>query len=181
MKLSIINTVSIRHLQTIMKMKRTLLAFTLCGILATSCQAKENNAENPAPETTETSAKKAKVVPEYLTQQAFKTKVADYEGQDFKYLGDKPCVIDIYAVWCGPCKKLAPVLEELAGEYQGKVQFYKVDAEKETELAAAIGIRSYPTLLFIAKDKKPILVEGAYPKEALQEIIRENLLDPTEL
>lgn len=158
-------------------MKRLIIALSLCGILTTSCQAQEKKTENKVPATTQIASK---VVPEYLTQEAFKTKVADYASNDFKYLGDKPCVIDLYAVWCGPCKQLAPVLEELAEEYKGKVQFYKVDAEKETELAAAIGIRSYPTLLFIAKGKKPILVEGAYPKETIKEIIRENLLAPAE-
>lgn len=160
-------------------MKKLIIAFSLIGFLATSCQAQEKKAEDHSPVTTEKTT--SKVVPEYLTQAAFKTKVADYTSKEFKYIGDKPCVIDLYAVWCGPCKQLAPVLEELAGEYKGKVQFYKIDAEKETELAAAIGIRSYPTLLFIAKDKKPILVEGAYPKETIKEIIQENLLGPTDL
>ncbi len=157
-------------------MKRLLSLLALCGLLITSCQAQEKKGEN---ETKTPAAAPAKdVVPEYLTQADFKLKVADYNSDTFTYLGEKPCVIDIYAVWCGPCKALAPVLEKLAKEYEGKVQFYKIDAEKETDLARAIGIRSYPTLLFIAKGKKPILVEGAYPEESLKEIINTNLLAP---
>lgn len=156
-------------------MKRLFVLFSLCGILITSCQAQDKKEEK---QTASTVTKDTKVIPEYLTQEAFRQKVFDYMNtKDFKYLGDKPCVIDIYAVWCGPCKRLAPVLEELAGEYAGKVQFYKVDAEKETQLSSALGIRSYPTLLFITKGKKPIIVEGAYPKEELKQIIQTNLLD----
>lgn len=155
-------------------MKRLFMALSLCGILASSCQAQDKKEEHKAVATPV--AQTEKITPEYLTQDAFKLKVFDYELKDFTYTSDTPCVIDIYAVWCGPCKKLAPVLEELANEYKGSVQFYKVDAEKEVKLSTALGIRSYPTLLFLAKGMKPILVEGAYPKEALKEIIEDNLL-----
>ena len=114
-----------------------------------------------------------------LTKADFLTKVANYETNptEWKYLGDKPALIDFYATWCGPCKALAPVLEELAKEYDGKIYIYKVDVDKEEELAATFGIRSIPTLLWIPKDGKPTVTQGAMPKTELKKMIDEVLLN----
>ena len=89
---------------------------------------------------------------EHLTIETFKSKVFNFEqNKDWKYEGELPCIIDFYADWCGPCKMVAPVLEELAGEYKDKVSIYKIDTEKEQELAAMFGIRSIPSILLFRK------------------------------
>ena len=113
-----------------------------------------------------------------LTQTDFLTKVADYQNnpQEWKYLGDKPAIIDFYADWCGPCKMIAPILEELAAEYDGQIYIYKVNTENEEELAAAFGIRSIPSLLFIPMGEAPQMAQGALPKNELKKAIDKVLL-----
>lgn len=113
-----------------------------------------------------------------LTKAEFLTKVVNYETNpsEWKFLGDKPCLVDFYAAWCGPCRMVAPILEELAGEYEGKIDIYKVDTEKEQELAGAFGIRSIPSLLFCPKGGKPQMVQGAMSKPDLKKMIEEVLL-----
>jgi len=111
-----------------------------------------------------------------LTKQDFLEKVFNYEqNTEWKYEGDLPCIIDFWADWCQPCHMVAPVLEELAEEYQGKLHIYKVNTEQEQELAAAFGIRSIPSLLFIPKDDKPQMAAGALPKETFKKIIEDVL------
>jgi len=112
----------------------------------------------------------------HLTTSEFKEKVFNYEkNQEWKYEGDKPCIIDFYADWCSPCKMVAPILEELAKEYEGKIDIFKVDTEAEQELAAVFGIRSIPSLLFIPKDGQPQMAMGALPKETFIRAIDEVL------
>jgi thioredoxin len=114
-----------------------------------------------------------------MTTQDFKEKVFNYETeQDWKYLGQLPAIIDFYADWCGPCKMVAPVLEELADEYEGKIVIYKVDTEAEGELAAVFGIQSIPTFLFIGADSEPMMQPGAFPKKVFKQVIEEKLLAP---
>ena len=109
---------------------------------------------------------------ENLTQQSFKEKVFNFEaGKEWKFAGDKPCIVDFYADWCGPCKMVAPVLAELADKYAGKLDVYKVNTEEEHELSALFGIQSIPTLLFIPVSGKPQLARGALPKENMEQII----------
>lgn len=113
---------------------------------------------------------------EYLTLETFKTKVFDFEkNKDWKFEGDKPAIIDFYADWCGPCKMVAPVLEELSKEYDGKLQIYKVDTEAEQELAAVFGIRSIPSLLFIPMNDQPQMAQGALPKDSFKQAFKEVL------
>jgi len=111
-----------------------------------------------------------------LTKETFREKVFNYEtNKEWKFEGDKPCIVDFYADWCGPCRMVAPILEELSNDYEGKIDFYKVDTEAEGELAAVFGIRSIPTLLFVPKDRQPKIVLGALPRETLEKAFKEVL------
>ena len=114
----------------------------------------------------------------FLTKSEFLSKVANYEANptEWKYLGDKPCIIDFYASWCGPCKTVAPILEDLAKEYNGQIYIYKIDTEAEPELASAFGIRSIPTILFCAMDGAPQMAQGALPKDSFKKAIADILL-----
>ncbi|HLO91063.1 MAG TPA: thioredoxin [Lentimicrobium sp.] len=116
---------------------------------------------------------------EHLTAQTFKEKVFNYEkNQDWKYEGTIPSIIDFYADWCGPCKMVAPILEELSKEYDGKINIYKVDTEAEQELSAVFGIRSIPSMLFCPVEGQPRMAAGALPKSALIQAIDDVLLQP---
>ncbi len=113
---------------------------------------------------------------EHLTADTFKEKVFNYEeNKEWKYEGEKPCMIDFYADWCGPCKMVAPVLEELAEEYDGKLNIYKVNTEEERELSAIFGIQSIPSLLFVPAEGQPQMAMGALPKETFKQAIKEVL------
>ena len=112
-----------------------------------------------------------------LNIETFKNKIFDYtKGGDWKFEGDKPAIIDFYADWCGPCKMVAPILEDLSDEYEGKVDIYKVDTEVEQELAAMFRIRSIPSILFIPKDGKPMMQAGAMSENGFKEVIEKELL-----
>lgn len=114
----------------------------------------------------------------YLTKEDFLQKVADYEKSPgiWKFLGDKPALIDFYAPWCGPCKMLSPILDELSQEYNGKVDIYKVNVDDEEELSRVFGIRSVPTLIFVPMEGEPQRAAGALPKQQLVKIFDEILL-----
>ena len=113
-----------------------------------------------------------------LNKADFLNKVANYETSpsEWKFLGERPAIIDFYATWCGPCKMLSPVLEELAAEYAGKIDIYKINVEEEEELAGVFGVRSVPTLLFVPMEGAPQMAQGVLPKNVLQEAIRNVLL-----
>ncbi|MGM0587788.1 MAG: thioredoxin [Bacteroidota bacterium] len=114
---------------------------------------------------------------EHLTLETFKEKVFNFEQhEDWVFEGDKPCLIDFYADWCGPCKMVAPVLEELSEEYADQLNIYKVDTEAEQQLAAMFGIRSIPSMLFVPKDGQPQMAQGALPKPQLKKAIEDILL-----
>ena len=145
-----------------------VIAFTACAGKSKENKSEENN--------TTKEVKKMGTI--HLTKAEFLTKVANYEANptEWKYLGDKPCIIDFYAAWCGPCKTIAPILEDLAKEYDGEIYIYKIDTEKEQELAAAFGIRSIPTILFCPMGEKPQMAQGAMPKDGFKQAIEEVLL-----
>ncbi|MBK8495642.1 MAG: thioredoxin [Chitinophagaceae bacterium] len=114
-----------------------------------------------------------------MTTKDFKDKVFNYDTvADWKYQGTLPAIIDFYADWCGPCKMVAPVLEELSKEYEGKIVIYKVNTDTEQELSAVFGIQSIPTILFIDAAGEPMMQPGALPKHVFKKIIEEKLLVP---
>lgn len=114
---------------------------------------------------------------EHLTKESFKEKIHDFiNNKEWKYLGEKPCVIDFYAEWCGPCRMVAPVLEELAEEYKDQINIYKVNTEEQQELAAAFGIRSIPSILFCPKDGQPQMSVGALSKDQFIKVIDDLLV-----
>jgi thioredoxin len=114
---------------------------------------------------------------EHLTKQTFFEKVFNYEkNKEWTFEGEIPCIIDFYADWCQPCKMVAPILEELSKEYEGKINIYKVDTEDQQELAAAFGIRSIPSMLFVPMGEQPQMAAGALPKETLVQVINDVLL-----
>lgn len=113
---------------------------------------------------------------EHLNSETFKEKVFNFEqNKEWKFEGDKPCVIDFYADWCGPCKMVAPILEELNKEYEGKLNIYKVDTEDQRELSAMFGIQSIPSILFVPQDGQPQMAQGALPKDSLKQAFSEVL------
>ena len=157
-----------------MKLRTLTLLFAATLTLAVSACNSGQTSDNAQATTEQTATVKAV----HITKAEFLEKVMNYEKnpQEWIYLGDKPCLIDFYASWCGPCKRLAPVLDELAQEYDGEIYIYKIDTEKERELAAVFGIRSIPTLLFCPMGENPQIAQGALPKEQLKEAIDKVLL-----
>lgn len=118
---------------------------------------------------------------ENLNKKQFLEKVHNYEkNKEWKYEGEIPAVIDFWAPWCGPCRMVGPIVEQLSEEYKDKVKFYKVNTDEEPELASAFGIRSIPSLLFIPTTGQPKMAVGALPKENFKHTIEEELLAPSE-
>ncbi len=142
----------------------------ILGISLTACNKDKQTQENE--ESTIISK------PIKLNKQEFLTKVLDFENNPDKwvYLGDKPCIIDFYADWCPPCKMIEPILNELAEEYAGKIYIYKIDVDKQKELAYQFNIQSIPTLIFVPMEGMPMLQLGALEKEDFVSIIDEVLL-----
>lgn len=153
-----------------------LISMSACGNTqkSTNEQGKEQTKEQ-----SNNVQKENKMKPIKLTKAEFLTKVANFETSpnEWKYLGDKPAIVDFYADWCGPCKMVAPILEQLQEEYGDSIQVYKVDTDAEQELAAAFGIRSIPSLLFIPKEGQPQMAMGAMSKGDFKKAIDQVLLN----
>lgn len=158
-------------------MKNIAFLFLACTISLVAC----GSSDNKTTQKTKSEAKAETVVaskPIELNKEQFLKKVMDFEKdpEKWEYLGDKPAIIDFYATWCGPCKRLAPTLDELASEYAGQIYIYKIDVDAQKELAGAFGIQSMPTLLFVPMNGAPQMAQGLLPKEALKQAINEVLL-----
>lgn len=133
-----------------------LAAITLAGV---SCRAEEKSA----------------IV--HLDRQAFISKVIDIDqATEWKYKGDKPCIIDFYADWCGPCRMLTPTLEGIAKDYAGKLYVYKINVDEEKELAAFFGAQSIPLLIYIPMNGNPTKTVGLLPREDVEKVVKEFLL-----
>ncbi|MBM6960879.1 thioredoxin [Bacteroides caecigallinarum] len=146
-------------------MKRLLFFLASAVIIALSTKAQSVSSDS-----------NGKVI--HIGKTEFVEKIYDYEKNPDKWIynGKKPAIVDFYADWCGPCRMLSPTLESLAQKYKDKIIIYKVNTDKERELAAAFGITSLPTLLFIPMDKMPQVAQGALPKEDLEKAINDFLL-----
>ena len=150
-------------------MKKLIFAGIMLVALLTACGEKAKESSKQVQPQTGTI---------HLTKAEFLTKVTNFETNPtkWKYLGDKPCIIYFYATWCGPCKTVAPILEEIANEYKGKIYVYKIDVDAQPEIAAAYGIQSIPTFLFCPMTGNPQMTQGAIPKEAFTKTVVEVLL-----
>ena len=162
-------------------MKKLMILAMMATVSLSACsQTKQDNPETAnrtasVANTTVVSENTSK--PVEMNTQMFIDNIVDYKNsKEWDYKGDKPAVIDFYATWCGPCKRLSPILEELASEYNGQINFYKIDVDKEQELAAVFGIQSIPMVLLIPKEGKPYVVQGLRPKAELKQAIDSTLI-----
>ena len=153
----------------------SLLAVTLFMLVVVSCSSVGGN------KTESTSAGLKEGVVNQMSTEMFRTLVYDYQKNptDWKYAGTQPCIIDFYADWCRPCKMVAPVMEELAQQYKGKVVFYKVNVDQEKELAQIFNIQSIPAILYVPSNGKPQMAVGMSGKEEYIQQIQSLLLKPT--
>lgn len=169
-------------------MKKKFILYLLTALTLVGCSSQkgkvckqeqnasqqEQNAQKPleAKPSTDKSSVNGQVT--YLTTADFKQKVMDYEAhpQEWVFAGHRPVVIDFYATWCRPCKMMSPIVEQLAKQYAGKVDFYKVDIDQEPELASVFGIQSIPTFLFIPMKGKPTAQMGMMEKEEMEKVVK---------
>lgn len=160
------------------KTRNLLCLLALCA--ACSCSLSASNGNEPVVSEKSLAGKTAeadsKVI--HLNKKEFLSRVFNYEESpnEWKYEGTIPCIVDFYADWCGPCKAVSPILEELASQYKGKILIYKINVDLDKELAAAFGIRSIPSILFIPVKGTPMMAQGALPKEEFIKQIDEFLL-----
>ena len=149
------------------------LLMVVAALILVSCSMSAKPEKN---ETEKVSSAQGEVI--VLNKADFLSKVYNYEKNQTQwvYEGNKPAIIDFYADWCGPCKKVSPILKELAAQYKDDIVIYKINVDNEKELASAFGIQSIPTLLFIPKTGKPQIAQGALSKEQFVEQIDNFLL-----
>lgn len=146
-------------------MKKIIVILLTIGVFLASCSAKQTN-------------KNKDEMVKHLDKTEFLSKIADYEKSpnEWKFVGQRPAIVDFYATWCGPCKQLAPIIEDLAVKYDEKVDFYKIDVDAQPELATLFGIKSIPTLLVIPKSGTPQIIQGVQSEESLNTLINDFLL-----
>lgn len=150
-----------------MRKLKDLLTLSLVLLLVSCSMSAKSDSDASANAKATAGAAQGEVIA--LDKAAFLSKVFNYEKNSDKwvYEGNKPCIIDFYADWCGPCKKVAPILKELAGTYKNDIVIYKVNVDQEKELAGAFGIQSIPSILFVPMNGQPQMAQGALPKEEL--------------
>lgn len=154
-------------------MRKFMYVILALGIVAVACGSgsdkKTNDNQTPPVNKVDQGGKV-----EYLNTQNFVNTIFDFRNEsDWNYKGDKPAIIDFYADWCGPCKRVSPIMEELALEYKGEINIYKVNTDYEQELASAFGIQSIPSIMFIPMEGQPHMYVGAFPKDEYIRIINE--------
>ena len=163
-------------------MKNILLVSVFSTLLlAVSCNSASSKKQDSTGIQTSVAEINTPGKPLHISKTDFIDKIYDYEKspKTWVYKGDKPCIIDFYADWCGPCKKIAPVLEDLSQKYSGKINVYKVNVDQERELAGFFGIQSIPTVLYCPMKGQPQITQGALPAETFEKIVKEFLLAQT--
>lgn len=160
------------------QMNKLLLAAAGLILTVSACANPPKSSQGQKQNSITTTKTKSNMKPIEINKADFIAKISDYETNKDKWVfkGDKPAIVDFYATWCGPCKAVAPILEELAAEYADKIVVYKVDTDKQQDLAADFGIRSIPTLLFIPKNGTPQMSVGGMSKADFERAIKEILL-----
>ena len=151
-------------------MKKTTIILIASALTALDCIemcAKPQTAKTST--TTATTVKKTAV--REIGEKEFSTLIADFNSKDWKFLGKRPAIVDFSATWCGPCRQLSPILDQLATSYSGKIDFYKVDVDKCPNLSRSYGVSSVPMLIFCPTTGNPTAVTGLYPKEELVKAI----------
>lgn len=164
---------------TVISLSVLMFTFVSCGDNTSSNNTVSENGKTTNNETVspQKSDEGGKVI--HLTKEMFLEKVWNYEKNpdQWVYEGDKPCMIDFYADWCKPCRIVAPIMDELAKEYEGEIYVYKIDTQKERELAQVFQVTSIPRVLFCPKNAKPQMSVGALPKPSFVQAIEEVLLE----
>lgn len=147
-------------------MKKIALTLFALAAVAISCNGQSGSKKDKSTEALQS-----------LTAAEFATKIADYKAapENRKLLADKPVIVEFYTTWCGWCKVMEPILAELAAEYEGRVYIYKIDAERQSAVAAAYGVRSFPTIFAMPLEGKPQRINGAVSKDEMRAVI-ESLL-----
>ncbi|MGV8112951.1 Thiol:disulfide interchange protein DsbD [bioreactor metagenome] len=163
--------------------KRILTIAMVASLAMFGCNQSTGNGQTTSGEpvksaTASANPEEGKVV--QMNKAMFLERVFNYEKNPdtWVYEGNKPAIIDFYADWCGPCKKIAPIMAQLAEEYKDQIVIYKVDTDKERELAQVFQIRSIPSILFIPAEGQPQMTMGALPKAEFEKMIKEVLLAP---
>jgi len=164
-----------------MKNIAIILAFLFVPILISCSDTQGSEHDNGSKEAVfngDQGGSSSEAKPEFLTYDTFLKEVWNFEKnpQQWVYEGDVPCVIDFYADWCGPCKRVAPIMDELAKEFDGKLKVYKINVDKERKLASVFQVRSIPSVLFVPKDGKPMMQVGALQRDDYFKVVKEQLL-----
>ncbi len=165
--------------------KKLLLIVAIVFIGLSACsqnkdktRTKATKAKTEKTTTAATDTATGKVI--FLTTAEFKKKVIDFEKHpnEWVFEGKKPAIIDFFATWCGPCRRMSPTVDKIAKDYAGKIDVYKIDIDKEKQLAMVFGIQSVPTILFVPVTGKPTMQVGALDEASFRQAIRE-VLFPT--
>lgn len=156
---------------------KKFLIIVISVLIFTSCNNNSGNKVSTDENKKDSIAKAAVVKPEILNEIIFRQKVFDYESNnEWKFLGNKPCIIDFYAEWCAPCRKLSPILEELANEFKGKIIFYKLNTDNNPNVSRYFKVTNIPAVLLCPMKGKPQMMVGLYPKEEYVNAIQDVLL-----